>query len=222
MLQALFYKEWIKTRKVILVATILFACFITYSFINIEQLFRINGAVQTWVNIILKDITLLSGLEYLPILFGILLALAQYVPEMTNKRLKLTLHLPLSETKTIFSMLLYGFVTLIILFVITYGILISGMNCYLPREIIMASVWTSLPWFFAGIIGYFLSAWICIEPVWRQRIFNTIIGICLLSFFFIDSKSGAYASFLPYMVICLILVFFYPFYSMSRFKDGIQ
>lgn len=222
MLQALFYKEWIKTRKVIFVAIILFACFITYSFINIEQLFRINGAVQTWVNIILKDITLLSGLEYLPILFGILLALAQYVPEMTNKRLKLTLHLPLSETKTIFSMLMYGFVTLIILFVITYNILISGMSFYLPREIILASVWTSLPWFFAGIIGYFLSAWICIEPVWRQRIFNTIIGICLLSFFFIDSKSGAYASFLPYMIICLILVFFYPFYSMSRFKDGIQ
>lgn len=222
MLQALFYKEWIKTKKVILVAIILFACFITYSFINIEQLFRINGAVQTWVNIILKDITLLSGLEYLPILFGILLALAQYVPEMTNKRLKLTLHLPLSETKTIFSMLLYGFVVLTILFIVTYALLVSGMSFYLPYEIIMASVWTSLPWFIAGIIAYFLSAWICVEPVWRQRIFNTIIGICILSFFYIDSKSGAYASFLPYMIACLILVSFYPFYSMNRFKDGIQ
>ncbi len=108
MYQAIFYKEWIKTRMILLLLLLVFAGMIAYSFINTAQLFRVAGAVNTWENTIMKDIPLISEMKWLPVLAGLLLAIVQYVPEMQNKRLKLTLHLPLPETRIIYSMLVYG------------------------------------------------------------------------------------------------------------------
>ena len=223
MFKALFYKEWIKTRRIILLIGVILFALIIYTFINTGQMFRVGGAVQTWSNIILKDMSLLPEIiKWFPLLAGCLLGLVQFVPEMTDKRLKLTLHLPLPETKILSSMLMYGILVLSGLYIFLYLILFGGLQMYYASEIISAMTWRILPWLLAGVVSYLFIAWICLEPVWRQRMFNALIAIGGLALFYIDAKSGAYIFFVPYLIIIAIAGFYFPFYSTARFKDGAQ
>lgn len=221
MLQALFYKEWCKTKRIVLLLIIIFAGVLGYTFINIEQMFRISGATTVWTNTILKEVSILPQvITWIPLLAALLLAFAQFVPEMTDKRLKLTLHLPLPENKIMTTTLLYGICILFALYLITYILLLGGASLYYPSEIIIATIWESFPWFLAGFMGYLLAAWITLEPTWRQRISNTFIAVCALSAFFIEAKFGAYSTFIPYLILVTIVSFSFPFYSTARFKDG--
>ncbi|MFV0539259.1 MAG: hypothetical protein ACK5M3_18110 [Dysgonomonas sp.] len=223
MIQALLFKEWIKTRRVITLIGIIFIAMIIYTLINTEQLFRVGGAVQTWSAVILKDMPILPGfVQWLPILAGLLLGISQFAPEMHDKRLKLTLHLPLTETKVMATLLLFGVSILLFIFLLSYLILSFMFSFYYPAEVVKAMIWSSLPHFFAGIFGYVLASWITLEPTWRQRIGYTLATIGFLTFLFISSISGAYIPFIPYLVVLLLLCFLFPFYSMYRFKDGAQ
>lgn len=223
MLQALFYKEWCKTKRIILLLLLVFAGALAYTFINIDQMFRISGATNTWSNTIMKDMSILPQiLTWIPVLAALLLSFTQFIPEMTDKRLKLTLHLPLPENKIMSAMLLYGVCILLVLYLLTYILLLLGTSMYYPAEIITAMLWQSAPWFLAGILGYLLATWITLEPTWRQRIFNAFIAICILSVFFISAKSGAYSTLIIYLVLVAIISFSFPFYSTARFKDGAQ
>lgn len=223
MFKALFYKEWIKTRRIVLLAGIAFAGVIAYCFINTGQVFRVEGPIQAWGNIILKDMNVLPPFtQWLPILVAVAVALTQYIPEMVNKRLKLTLHLPLPETRIVSIMLGYGIVVLLSAYIVAYLILIAGLWLYYPGEIIAATVWKSLPWLLAGLAGYALSAWICMEPVWRQRILNAFVSVCILSLFFIGASPGAYAPLMPALVLLVAISYGFPFYSAARFKEGKQ
>lgn len=222
MIQSIFYKEWIKTRRIVWLIYAVTAGMILYIFLKTSQAIRLNGAVQLWETIVQKDFSLVSLIEYLPLMAGIILALSQYTAEMQNKRFKLTLHLPLSESRILTAMLLYGIITLSILFVATELIILTGLSLNFPKEIVIFNFWKSIPWFLAGIAGYLICSWICLEPVWKQRIINAIPGISALSFFFLETKSGGFIPFLPYLIVFIIISFFFSFYSTIRFKEGAQ
>jgi len=223
MFKALLYKEWIKTRRIVFLLSIILFALITYTFINTGQIFRVGGAVQTWTNIILKDMPILPEiLKWFPLLTGILIGLVQFIPEMTDKRFKLTLHLPMSESKILSSMLAYGIICIVALFILLYASLFIGFRIYYPLEIIMSMTWQILPYLLGGLTAYFFTGWICLEPIWRQRIINSLAAIAGLYLFCIDSKAGAYTTFLPYLIGLLIVGFTFTFYSAARFKNGAQ
>lgn len=223
MFNALFYKEWIKTRRIVLLIGLIFAGIIVYSFIHTAQSFRVGGPVQVWADIILKDAPVLPPfIQWLPVMTALLLGFTQFVPEMSNKKLKLSLHLPLSETRIVTSMLCYGLLVLTASYVVTYVVIMTGLSHYFPTEIRMAALWKSLPWFIAGLAAYPLAVWICIEPVWRQKIFNALITLCILALFFITAPSGAYLPVMPVLLIVAVICFGLPFFSTARFKEGKQ
>lgn len=221
MYKALYYKEWYKTRRMVILGIILMLATLAYSFINLEQMFRLGGATGTWSNIMLKDMPILPSIvQWMPLAIGVLLALAQFIPEMTDKRLKLTLHLPLGENKIMSALLGYGVITLLALFVASYIILLLICSCYFPSEIMGAMIYKSIPWFGAGIVGYLLVSWVCLEPTWSQRIRSALISLAIISVFFIGAKSGAYIGLNIYLLIVMVAAFLFPFYSISRFKEG--
>lgn len=223
MYKALFYKEWTKTKRIITLLVVVFSAFVIYSFINTGQWFRVGGAVEVWSNVILKDIFILpSWFDKLPLLSGLLLGFSQFVPEMTDKRLKLTLHLPLPETKIVTFMLGYGVLILATLFLTTFIVLQVGLSAYYPSEALTAMTLKSIPWLLAGLTSYLFAAWICLEPVWRQRVFNALIALCLLVLFLIEGRSGAFIPFLPWLIALALVSFSFPFYSALRFKEGAQ
>jgi len=77
-------------------------------------------------------------------------------------------------------------------------------------------------WYLAGISGYLLVAWICLEPAWKRRILNLIIAVLLLRIFFLSPTPEAYNKFLPYLVVYTLLTASFSWLSIVRFKAGKQ
>ncbi len=220
MIQSIYYKEWYKSRWTLLIILLAFTGVILYSFINISQNLRVQGINNVWDLIVQKGIYYFTPIKYLPLLAGVLLAISQYTPEMINKRLKLTLHLPLHESKIMMSMLFYGILNLILLFTMVYTAIFWGTRLYFPSEVAFWNTEVILPWLLGGIAAYLLTSWICIEPVWKQRIMNSIITILILALFYFDAIPGAYSPSLIYLTIITILSISFSFFSLIRFKDG--
>ena len=219
--KALGYKEWIKTRRIIGVLVALTLGVLAYSFIEINHNIRLNDAVNEWYMYLFMDTSLPSVTQVLPLLSGVVLALVQFVPEMVNKRLKLTLHLPADEEAIVASMLGYGYLVLILLFSLTVCVYVIGLSYILPSEVITTMMSRLAPAFASGIAAYGFTSWICFEPQWRQRVLNTFVAVGLLSVFFVSAQSAVYMHFGIGFLILIIASCAFPFFSVLRFKHGV-
>lgn len=222
MIKSIIFKEWIKSRWILFIILMIFAAVIGYTFMNVSRGLRMAGGQHIWEMIVQKGITFVDFAKYLPLLAGLLLALAQYIPEMTNKRLKLSLHLPLSESKILLYMIGYGLVSLIILFALAYTLLYAGLYHFFCSEVAQWNMAKANPWFLGGLISYLLASWVCIEPVWKQRILNSIIALISVWVFYFDETAEAYSPFIGYLILLVIAGISFSFYSLIRFKDGEQ
>lgn len=220
--KALSYKEWMKTRKFILADFVLLIAAALYAYIDITYSIRVEEAVNVWYGFLFQGISVAGLMKYLIPLSGIAMAIVQFTPEMTNKRFKLTLHLPASETGLISAMLLYGYGMLSALFLSSTLLLSAIIGHVLPTEVVWMMVSQFLPWITAALAGYGLTVWICIEPSWRQRISNMLISVGLLSVWFVSTYPEAYSDFGWGIILAVALSFVFPFYSCIRFKQGIQ
>ena len=218
--KALLFKEWIKTRWMILLMFAVFALAMGYIALRISSAARNVGMPHLWEVFILKNVVLLDQIKVLPLLAGIVMGITQFIPEMTKKRFKLTLHLPLGENRILFLMLGYGVICLLTLFTVSYGGFLWGLSSSFPREVVAAS--TVLPQILCGFATYLLTAWIILEPVWTQRVYNAIIGLLLVSLFMIQGVPGGYVYMLPFLYGVLVLLAIYPKISIKRFKEGMQ
>ena len=83
MIQAIFYKEWIKTRWYLLLATLFMIGITGYSMLRIGRTIAIQGIDHLWVVMVQKDAIFIDLLQFVPLLTGILLAAVhQFFPEM--------------------------------------------------------------------------------------------------------------------------------------------
>jgi hypothetical protein len=222
MWKALVYKEWKKTKwlniGIISVGTILLA----YIFMKLGRSFRYASMEHLWDVIINRNQFLFRNLKYFPLAASICLGLAQFVPEMIQKRIKLTLHLPLSEYKAIFIMLAYGQILLLLIFIIHILTTLFFAQIHFPSEITTSMLYTVIPWYIAGLTAYLFIAMICLEPTWKRRIFNILLMIGTLDVFFLSGFPEAYNFIIFLLMVIPIYVLPFTLLSISRFKEGVQ
>ena len=222
MLKAIFYKEWLKLRLFWLLALLLHAGLVTYLLLALRSTLLASGVVETWATMIGRDVMMVNQLMYLPLVTGIALALCQWLPEMQIKRIRLTLHLPLEYTASIGIMLLSSLVGLCLLFALDATILALVEHAWLPRELVWRTFLTCLPWYIAGMLGYSIVSWCVLEPQWRFRCLNILIGAPLVAICFLSTQPACYSHMWPWLLIVLIATTILPFYSIYRFKLGKQ
>ena len=222
MIQAIFYKEWIKTRWYWLLATLFMIGITGYSMLRIGRTIAIQGIDHLWVVMVQKDAIFIDLLQFVPLLTGILLAAVQFFPEMQRKCLKLTLHLPYSQKKMVMAMLAFGVLVLFTCFATSFII----MGVYLPQhftsELVQRILLSAAPWFLAGFAGYLLVSWICLEPTWKRRVLNLIIAALIFRVYFLAPGAEAYNSFLPCLTLYTLLIASLSWISVVRFKAGKQ
>ena len=51
-LRAIFYKEWIKSRRVVLLLALIAVSLIAYTFVALAQVFRNNDVISAWALVI--------------------------------------------------------------------------------------------------------------------------------------------------------------------------
>ena len=222
MKKAIFYKEWIKTRRYFPIALTVSVIFIIYALLGVQRVINFRGVAHLWEILLSRDVVFIETLTYIPLLAGLLLAIVQFVPEMQQKRLKLTLHLPYPQNRMLMLMLIAGLSELIVIYLIDYLILYVYLQNILAPELTDRILLTSLPWYLAGLALYPLAAWVCLEPTWRRRVADILVAVGVCRLFFLSETPQAYDGMLPWLLALLLCVLFFPLLSVYRFKQGCQ
>lgn len=222
MIKAIFYKEWLKTNRTFIVCLVLGIAIAIYAALGINRIVVNKGVDHVWLIMLMKDQMFIDALRYVPLLIGLAIGISQMAPEMSHKRLKLTLHLPYSSEKLVGLMLLTGLVELMVI----YGCMAATVFCYesmiLPRELVMRGFLTSLPWFFAGFIAYLFATAVCLEGAWRERVILGLIGIGVLTVMFMQDAPEGYNGMIIAAIILIIAIIALTYRSVYRFKEGRQ
>ena len=214
-------KEWIKTRTALLIllpCLVLYTLYILYPFMQPISAGVLN---KMWEVMIERNIVFVEGLKYIPVSFGILLALAQMIPETLQKRLKLTLHLPYSDQCITNALLSYGWVLTLMVALFIEGVTFMVTAPYLPYELVRRILLTALPWCMAGVVGYSLICWVVLESTLLRRILFGILSVGFVHLYFLASFPESET---PGMLLLLFLLVVYsamlPHYSITRYRLG--
>ena len=217
------YKEWLKTWTAIACLMLMLIGFTSYDFLALAKNASLQGYGFLWSYAVGKYSILVDNLIYLPVICGLALAAAQFIPETCRKCLKLTLHLPMSQLRTVSIMQGYGLVVLLVFFIIQAASLGIFLGHYLAADIVWRILFSLLTWYCAGLCAYIWAGAIILEPAWRMRIFETVLMLALLSTFYLSSQMMGYScGILPLATVTTLAAFPLIHYSVRRFKDGVQ
>ena len=222
MLKSIFYKECLKLRLFWFLALLVHVGLVTYLLLSLRSTLLASGVVETWATMIGRDVLMVNTLMYVPLVSGLCAALCQWLPEMQIKRIRLTLHLPVDYTASIGTMLLSSIVGLCVLFALDAALLAFVEQLWLPRELVWRTFLTCLPWYMGGLLGYSVLSWCVLEPQWKIRCVNVVIGAPLVALCFLTAQPACYVKMFPWLIILLIITGCLPFYSVYRFKLGKQ
>ena len=214
------YKEWLKTRWFASIALLLNLGVLIYIFIALRSNFLSAGGTIYLSTLMTYKTQFFSLYRFIPLGIALLIGLSQFVPEITDKRIKLALHLPLHNLQIIYIMVVYGFVLLFLTMIPGILIFTGLISVYLPAEITIPVLQTMSPWLLGGFCAYFLIATIALEPAWKFRFLYILISYKVLTLFFMYLSIGNAVSLLP--VLCLItgLSGIAPVYTSYRFNKG--
>lgn len=223
MFKSMIYKEWLKTWTAIACLMLMLIGFTSYDFLALAKNASLQGYGFLWSYAVGKYSILVDNLIYLPVICGLALATAQFIPETYRKCLKLTLHLPMSQLRTVSIMQGYGLVVLLVFFIIQAVSLGIFLGHYLVADIVWRILFSLLTWYCAGLCAYIWAGAIILEPAWRMRIFETVLMLALLSTFYLSSQMMGYScGILPLATVTTLAAFPLIHYSVRRFKDGVQ
>lgn len=220
MFKSTIYKEWIKIRLVVWVALGLSLIALINIFLKVRHDILFVDAANYWYSFLFRGYTFFSILKFLPFVAGLAIAIAQYIPETVNKRIKLTFHLPVSENGVLISMHAFGTLVLVALLALVLILFIAGSSIFFPGNIIEASLLTMLPWFVGGIATYFLVALILLEPMWIYRGLYAVVAAGFVTIFFTGASIGAFKPVLLPLAIVTLLLSSVVLFSGYRFRKG--
>ena len=223
MILHLFYKEWIKTRWAFLGALIIGICIVFYIFIMVENRMTMLGAKNYTLSVLYDNppVIYYSLLQYIPLLTAICIGISQYIPEVKNKRIRLTLHLPMNNQKLIACMALFG----LVLITVSNGsifVLFEWKNQLLfPAEVTRPVTVTIINWFIASYLAYNYIAMTALEPNGYRQLLYAITGLILLSLYFNNINfHGAYKDSAPVLAIIALVSCPLVLFSGYRLNKG--
>ncbi len=222
MIKAIFYKEWIKTRRYGLLALVLSTGFALYALLRVARVCSLKGAAHLWIVMLQRDVIFVELLRFVPLLLGLGFAVVQFAPEMYHKSFKLTLHLPVRAAHAVTAMLAFGVAALAAAFLPALAAMWGYLQSVLAPELWQHILWTALPWYLAGIAAYLLTAWIALEPTWGYRLADGVAALLLLRIYFLAPTPEAYNGFLPLLTAATLCCGLLTMRSLTRFRDGRQ
>ena len=216
------YKEWLKTRWTLAGIAAVVAALTFYCFLNLGKVVEIRGAALLWETLVAKDTVLTEILRYLPAFAGALLALAQFVPEIQHKRLKLTLHLPYPQGRMLLVMVAFSLLSLTVLFALQAGVCALCLTRWIPAELLARILRTMAVWYLSGWAGSLFVSALCLEPTWRMRVLELLVAAGFLRLLFLTPVPEAYNGFFWVLLLYVMASGSLLFLGVARFKEGYQ
>lgn len=219
----IFYKEWIKSRLALLGSLAIGLATTFYIFAKVENHIVKFGAKIYMMKVLYDNppIIYYQALMYIPLIIALCVGITQYMPEVTSRRIRLTLHLPAKNSNLITYMALYGMVAITIANALIFGLFVWKNVGLFPSQITIPVISSMLPWFLVAYPAYNFIAMVAMEPNrWRQLIY-TLVGYYALSPFIVSGGAhGSYFSSTPALLFMTIASFPLVLYTSYRFSKG--
>lgn len=220
MFGSIFKKEWLKLRFYILISFVLIVSFLAYFWFNLDFAFStIEPESMVWYKFIHLENKPYFYLSYLFLFIGVLTAFAQALPEKIQKRVKITVHLPLKMDKIVWLHLLMGLCVIGFLSTFFSIVLLNIIGYYYPDEVVRAAFKDTIAYTFAGMVLYIGTASVIIECD-RKILFLKAVLVVLFCFIFLkqryfmeDSLWLLFLAFIPFTVLD-------SFYSIKEQRIG--
>lgn len=223
MILHLFYKEWLKTRWFVLISLLLGLSVVAYIFITVDNKVRMDGGFNYLMKVFygVPQANYYSSLiKFIPLIIALCIGVAQYVPEVLERRIKLTLHLPIANTKAIYSMLIFGFALLLVINLFIFCVFFYLNNTYFPFEESWAILISITPWILGGIAAYFMIAMISMEPNLLYQVAYGLVGLFLVSQFYVGIEHADTRLIISKLIALSILPCAGLLYTSNRFFKG--
>ena len=219
MLLSLLLKEWLKLKRYFFVLLALNFGICLKIFFDIRQQMHSEHAEMVWYQAIHIHTVMYQDMRYLPLITGLVLAAAQFVPEMLGRRLRLSLHLPTSRGTMMFFSLLSGFLLYLLICTLSAVLIYLTLKTYFPIEVANASLSTAVPWLLAGLFAYFGGVAVLLEVVWSRRVFLFLVFAVLTIMMFSGVGYGWFSPALPWLIVLAPLALLSVFESGRRFQE---
>lgn len=222
MFKAIAFKEWLKIRWTFLAMVLVCAGMTVNMMLDLSHLMTMERPTNVWSYVILMQYPFYGGFRYVPLLAGVAIGVAQFVPEILQARLKLSLHLPLRENTVLLWKVGYGGGMVALLLMVTLAAAVLVANRFFPSEVSVSMVRTMLPWFLAGLAGYFSAATIVVEPRWLRRVFLILLAYGFLDALVLNVAIEAYRPSILIFVLLAALTTTGLLLSGHRFRKGVR
>lgn len=206
LLKPIYFKEFLKIRWSWMTLMAFNVLLMAYVCIETRRLFALDHAEMVWYRVMHLNQIHYFHLKYAPALTGMVLAVIQYLPEMTGERLRLSLHLPVSAHRLIMAHVLVGLTAVGMVIALDLGALALVTAIFFPGEAVAVAVWTALPWNLAGLATYLGVTLALLEPNYRVKLFNMAIAAGVAGLFLYPSEPGGYAHLLFFLCLPLLLL----------------
>jgi uncharacterized membrane protein len=175
------FKEYRKMRVALAVALVASLVAGAWVWLQTRALFRADHAEVVWYRTMQLGRTPWGALRFLPLATGLLLAAAQFLPEMRRERLRLSLHLPVATHRMVLALVGFGLAALAALLLVQGTGLCAATALFYPREVVGTALMTFTPWALAGAAGYLGATLALLEPGPRARAFHGLLAAVTLA-----------------------------------------
>lgn len=206
MIRAMFFKEICKIRWMMLMLCLVNISVCIYITITTRRLFILDHPEIVWYRVLHLGQIHYGDFKFLPLFSGAAVSFIQYLPEMWQQRLRLSLHLPVSTGKMIFIHVGIG-LTAYCLAVLPDGMALIWMTThFFPAEAVGTTCLTACPWFLAGVAAYLGGTLVLLEPNLECKAYNMIVAVGVAGLYLYSTFPGGYAKTLAMMLLPLVLM----------------
>ncbi len=219
-ISAILLKEWLKLKWYFYSTLLINLGVCTKILLDIRQSLHAEHAEMIWYQAIHLHTVFYQDIRYILLATGLLLAAAQFIPEILGRRMRISLHLPISRNRLISWTIASGLLFFLLIGLIDYCFLFFSMSYYFPAALTATIFPTILPWVLAGITGYCGCSSVLLETVLRRRVFLTIIFAIIISVFYRGHGYSWLVPVLPLLILTLPLALLTVYESARRFQQG--
>lgn len=226
MLKSLIYKEWLKVRWTFIGIALINVFIIISIGVSLANAFSMMDASKIYADTAAMQGLFYFDFRYIPLISGLLLGIVQFYPEINSSRIKLTLHLPMTESKSLMSMQLFGIGSLVLIFLVDAIILLNFSLKYFPGEIVDGITITILPWILSGLVIYIFVTIVFVEPSWSRRVIIGFTGLAFVDIYHLGTIFGGtvytYSRSWWMFVLFLFLISPLILWSGNNYKRGVK
>ncbi len=216
---SLILKEWLKLRRYFIVVLLLNLAICLKIFFSIRQKIQEEHSEMVWYQAVHLHAVFYESIQYLPLITGLVLATAQFIPEISGGRLRIALHLPIKRNVMLLYSILCGLLLYVLVSIMNLLIINLTLRLYFPVEVAAVALPTMMPWILAGLLAYLGTITVLLEPVWARRVFIFLIFTVLCVMLFTGIGYSWFFPALGWLLLLVPLSLFTIFESGRRFQE---